>query len=119
MDLEHVDVGAEAFDALLDRVEDVLAAEADLVDHVAVIGGYAGDAQARVFLDDAEVAFGEENDFVARDVVLLQRLCDDLLRMAVGVDISLSRVSSADSTALPAPRWYEAKSCVGLPYPRC
>ena len=119
MDLKHVDVGAEAFDALLDRVEDVLAAEADLVDHVAVIGGYAGDAQARVFLDDAEVAFGEENDFVARDVVLLQRLCDDLLRMAVRVDISLSRVSSGYSTALSASRCCDAKDYIDLPYPRC
>ena len=118
MNLKHVDVGAEAFDALLDRVEDVLAAEADLVDHLAVVGGYAGDAQAGVFLDDAEVAFGEEDDFVARDVVLLQCLCDDLLRMAVGVDISLSQVSSGYPTAFSASWWCEDEACVDLQYPR-
>lgn len=55
--LEDVNVCAEAFDALLDCVEDVLAAEADLVDHVPIVGGYGGDAEAWIVFVDAEVAF--------------------------------------------------------------
>lgn len=90
MDLQDIDVGAQSLHALLDRVEDVLAAQTDSVDHVAVVGGACGDGDGGVFFLHAKVAFGEDDDFVAGDVVLLESLSDDLLGVAVGVDVGLT-----------------------------
>jgi hypothetical protein len=39
VDLKDIDVCAKALNAFLDSVENVLAAEADLVDYLAIIGG--------------------------------------------------------------------------------
>jgi hypothetical protein len=56
VDLQNIDVCAQSLNALLHRVEDVLAAQTDLVDHVAVVGGDRCNAEAGVFFVDAEVA---------------------------------------------------------------
>ena len=45
VDLKHIDICAETLDALLDGIEDVLAAETDLVDHLAIVYGDGCDAE--------------------------------------------------------------------------
>lgn len=87
MDLQHVDVCAQALDALLYRIEDVLPTETNLVDGLAVVRRGEGDVAAEIRFVDAEVAFGEEDDLLARDVVLLEGFADDALRPAVRVDV--------------------------------
>ena len=71
MDLQHVDVGAEAGDGGVDGVEDVFPAQADTVYHLTVVGGDAADVGGAVVGRDAEVALGEDDDPVAGDVELL------------------------------------------------
>jgi hypothetical protein len=94
VDLEHIDICAETLDALLDGIEDVLAAETNLVDHLAIVYRDGCDTECRIFLVNAEVALGEEDKLLARDVVLLDGFGDDLLRDAVGVDIGLEQLSA-------------------------
>lgn len=89
MDLKDIDVCSKALDTLLDGVEDVLTAETDLVDHLAVVGGNRCDTEGRVLFVYTEVAFREEDELVAGDVVLLDGFGDDLLGDAVGVDVGL------------------------------
>jgi hypothetical protein len=48
--------------------------------------------EGRVFFLDTKVAFREEDNLVSGDVVLLQSLCDNLLGVAMGVNISLCSV---------------------------
>ena len=72
----------------------MLAAEADLVDHSTVIDGACRDGNGRIFINDAEVAFREEDELVAGDVVLLDGFGDDLLGDAVGVNIGLEQLSA-------------------------
>ena len=62
MDLQHIDICAQPLDALLYRVEDVFARQADLVDEVAVIGRHVCDSERWIFFVDTEVALGQEND---------------------------------------------------------
>jgi hypothetical protein len=71
VDLQYIDICAQSLHAFLDRVKDVLVAQPDLVDHVAVIRGHRCDAEAGVFFVDAEIAIQEEDDLVSWDVVLL------------------------------------------------
>lgn len=92
VDLQDVDIRAEALDALLDRVEDVLTAETNLVDHFAVVSGNRCDAEGWVLFIDAEVAFGEEHELVAWNTVLLDGFGNDLLGDAMRVDIGLKRL---------------------------
>lgn len=89
VDLQNIDVCAEALDALLDSVEDVFAAEADLVDHLAIIGGYRRNTERWILLVDAEIAFREENELVAGNVVLRDGFGDNLLRDAMGIYVCL------------------------------
>jgi hypothetical protein len=97
VNLQNIDVCTKAFDALFNGVEDVLTAETNLVDHLAVVGRDRCDAEGRVFFVDAEVAFREEDDLVARDVVLLEGFADDLLGDAVGVDVGLDAIVSPNA----------------------
>jgi len=89
MDLQDIDVGAQSLYTLLYCVEDVLTAQANLVDHFTVVLTNLSNTQARIFFVDTKVAFGEDDDLVSWDVVLLQRLSDDSLGDAVGVDVGL------------------------------
>lgn len=57
VDLQYVDVRAESLNALLDSVEDVLAAEADLVDHFTIVYGNRRNSERWIFFGDAEIAF--------------------------------------------------------------
>lgn len=82
-------MSAQPLHTLLYRVEDVLAAQSDLVDHFPVVATHGSDSQGGIFFVDAEIAFGEDDDLASWDVVLLQRLSDDLLGDAVGVDVGL------------------------------
>jgi hypothetical protein len=94
VDLEHIDICAETLDALLDGIEDVLAAKTDLVDHLAIVYRHGCDTECGILLVHAEVALGEEDKFLARDVVLLDGFGDDLLGDAVGVDVGLEQSSA-------------------------
>lgn len=94
VDLKHIDICAETLDALLDGIEDVLAAETNLVDHLAIVCGDRCDSECGIFLVDAEVALGEEDKLLARDVVLLDGFGDDLLGDTVGVDVGLKQLSA-------------------------
>lgn len=92
VDLQDIDVCTKALDALLNSVEDVLAAEADLVDHLAVVDGHRCDTERWVFFVDTEVAFRKEDELVAGDVVLLDGFGDDLLGDAMGVGVGLKQL---------------------------
>ena len=98
MDLQHVDVGAQALDTGFDGVEDVLAGQADLVDHGAVVGAHLGDRRLRAVLLHAKVAFGEDDQLLARDAVLFDRLGDDFLGAAVGIYVGLLWLELARKT---------------------
>lgn len=71
VDLKYVDVGAEASDGLGDGVEDVFAGEPGLVQHVAVVDGGGHGLEAHVVGVDAEVAFAEDDEALARDGVFV------------------------------------------------
>jgi hypothetical protein len=89
VDLQHIDVRAQPLYALIHGVEDVFPAEAHLVYVVVVICGYGCDAEGGVVFVDAEVAFGEDDDFAAGDVVLFEGFADDAFGDSVGVDVGL------------------------------
>lgn len=69
----------------------MFAAQAHLVCHFAIIGGHGGDAWLGAGLVDAEVAFGENDELLARDVILLDGFADDFFGATVGVDVGLCR----------------------------
>ena len=89
MDLQDIDVGAQSLYTLLYCVEDVLTAQANLVDHFTVVLTNLSNAQARIFFVDTKVAFGEDDDLASWDIVLLQGLSNDPLGDAMGVDVGL------------------------------
>lgn len=79
MDLQHIDVSAQTLDAGVDRVENVLAGQADTVDKVAIVAGRSGDGRELALVVHAEVALGQDDHAVPRDVVLLQGFADYFL----------------------------------------
>lgn len=89
MDLQHIDVGAQALNASVHRVEDVLAGQAHAVDKFAVVACRCRNGRKPTPVIHAEVTLGQDDDAVARDVVLLQSLAENRFRSAVGVDIRL------------------------------
>lgn len=93
VDLQHVDVSAQPLDASLHRVEDMLPRQSDAVDEVAVVAPARRDGRLAPLIVDAEEALAQDDHAVSRDVVLLQRLADDLLGAAVGVDVSLGALA--------------------------
>lgn len=56
----------------------MLAGQPDLVDHGSVVCGDGGDGEGRV-VGDAEVAFRQDYDFGAGDVVFLEGFANDAL----------------------------------------
>ena len=89
MDLQHINVRAQALHARVHGIENVLARQPNLIHHVAVIRRYRRDGRLRAVRRDAEVAFREDHDAVARDVEFLERLADDFLRSPVRVRVCL------------------------------
>ena len=89
MNLENVDVRAESLNALVHCIKNVLPAESDVVDVVAVVGAHGCDRLPDVVLVDAEVAFRKNDDLGAGNVVLLEGFANDALGKAVGVDVCL------------------------------
>jgi len=69
----------------------MFAAQAHLVCHFAIIGGHGCDAWLCAGLVDAEVAFGENDELLAWDVVFLDGFADDFFGATVGVDVGLCR----------------------------
>ena len=92
VDLEDVDVRSQTLHTRLDGVDDVLARETKAVHKLAVVGGAE---RGRVVISHGEEDLGHDDDAFARNVVLLERLADDLLRLAVAVDIR--RVPGVDA----------------------
>ena len=93
VDLQHVDVGAQPLDASVHRVEDVLPRQSDAVDEAGVVASGRRDGRLTALIVHAEEALGQDDHAVTRDVVLLQRLADDLLGAAVGVDVGLGALA--------------------------
>jgi hypothetical protein len=91
MNLENVDVGAQPFDALLHGIEDVLPAQSDFIYGLTVVCHRLGDGLAEIGFVDAKVAFREDDDLAAGDVVLLESLAYDAFGLTVRVDVGLSR----------------------------
>jgi len=118
VDLQHVDVGAQARDGGVDGVEDVsgaprqpvavrglvgasrrvgvdrkgrglLSRQAHPVDHRAGVAADLVDGQLRPVVVDAEVAFAQQDELVARDIVFADGLADNLLAAPVAVDVGL------------------------------
>ncbi len=63
MDLQHVNVRPQPLHACIHGVEDMFAAQAHLIYHIAVVGGHQGDARLGAGLVDSEVAFGKDDEF--------------------------------------------------------
>ena len=82
VDLQHVHVGAEALDARLDGVEDGLARQAGAVGH------RLAEVVLLVLRGAGEEALGEDDELLARDLVLGDGLGDDLFGAAVAVVVS-------------------------------
>ena len=95
MDLQHVDIGSQPLDAPLHRIEDVLPAQPDLIDHRPVVRAHRRDVDFAVLLGDAEETLAQDDELLARDVVLLDGLADELFAAAVGVDVG--RVPGVDA----------------------
>ena len=94
MDLQHVDIGTQSLDAGVDGIEDVLARETNTVHKAAVVVRGGGDGRHLAFIVNTEEALGEDDNTVTGDVVLLQSLSEDFLRLTVGVDIGLGMTKS-------------------------
>lgn len=89
VDLQHIDICAETFDASIDCIENVLARQTGTVDKETVVGRRGGNGREISLVIDTEEAFGQDHHAAARDVVLLQSFSDNLLGSAVGVNIGL------------------------------
>jgi hypothetical protein len=89
VDLENVDVGAQALNAGVDGVENVLAGETDAVHELAIVDSRGGDRGHLAFVVDTEEALGQEDNAVAGDVVFLEGLAEDFFGLAVRVDVGL------------------------------
>jgi hypothetical protein len=75
MDLQHINVRAEPLHTRIDSVEDVFPRQADAIDPLAIID--ACERGVRVPVIHAKVAFGEDHNLGAWDVVLFQCFADD------------------------------------------
>ena len=87
MYLQHVDIRAQPFQACFYSIEDVFPAQADLIDHFSIVRAHGTDARLCVVRRHTKVAFREDDEFAARDVVFLDRFADDFFREAVGIDV--------------------------------
>jgi hypothetical protein len=88
MDLEHINVRAQPLNAFINRIQDVLPAQPHAVRPLAIIRDTPdGCSAALTVVINAKVTFTKDHDLVSWDVILLQRLADDLLRRAVGVRV--------------------------------
>lgn len=97
MDLQNVNVRAQALHACINGIKDVFPAQPLPIDHVSVIARGLRDRARDVALVDTEVAFREDDNLGARDVVLFEGFPDDSLGDAMGVDIGLVHDLSASN----------------------
>jgi hypothetical protein len=90
VNLQKVDVfQVEAFEGCIDGVEDCLTRQTAVVCVVLELGelfGIVDAAQPRIFTHIA-VALCEDDELLAREVVLLDRFADDLFRYTIRVDV--------------------------------
>lgn len=91
MNLQDVDVGAQSFHAGFNSVEDVLSTQADLIDHLPIVGTHGAHARLRIVCCHSEIAFREDDKLAARDIVLLDGFGDDFFREAIRVCICCLR----------------------------
>ena len=89
MDLQYVDIGAQSAHAGIHRIENVLPGQPNTVDPVAVIPACSGDRRLLASVVYPEIALGQNDYAVPRDVVLCQGLSDDFLGTTMGVDVGL------------------------------
>lgn len=89
MNLQNIDIRAQSLNAGIDSIEDMLPGQTDTVNELAVVFAREPDRRLLTLIVDAEVAFGEDDDAVPRDVELLQGFAQDLFRLAVRVDVGL------------------------------
>lgn len=67
----------------------MLPRQADLVHHLPIVSVHGRNPWLRSIGRDAEIAFAQDDNFIARDVVFLEGFADDLFGAAVGVNIRL------------------------------
>ena len=67
----------------------MLPRQADLIHHLAIVNVQGRNPWLRSIGYDAEIAFAQDDNFTARDVVFLEGFADDLFGAAVGVYIRL------------------------------
>lgn len=89
MNLQHIDIRPQPLDARVHRIQDMFPRQPDLVHHLAVVLGDGGDLGLAAVWVDAEVAFGQDDNFGARDRVFGEGFGDDFFGAAVGVDVGL------------------------------
>lgn len=79
MDLQDIDVGAQALDGRVHGVEDVFPRKTTLVYGFTGVVGGVDDLRADVVFVDAKEAFCEDDDFGAGNVVFFEGFADDAL----------------------------------------
>lgn len=85
MDLQHINVRPQSRNALVHSVQDVFPRQPDLVHHRPVILRHLVDPRLRTRRVDAEMAFAEDDELLARNGVFPDSGADDLLGAPVGV----------------------------------
>jgi hypothetical protein len=89
VDLQDIDICAETLNASINRIKDMLARKTGTVNKWTVVSRRCGNGREVSLIVDTEETLGENHHAIARDVVLLQSLSDNLLGFAMGVNIGL------------------------------
>src|SRR4051812_32196788 len=61
VDLQHVDICAEAGDRGVDGIKDMLPAEPNTVYHLAIVDGHASNVGGTIIRCDTKITFGEDD----------------------------------------------------------
>lgn len=88
MNLQNIDVGAKSLDAGANSIEDMLPRQANLIDHFSVISAQGCNRWLRARYN-AKVAFAQDYNLRAGDVVLFESFPNDFFGTTIGVDVGL------------------------------
>ena len=89
MNLQHINIRTQPLHTLLHRIENMLPRQPYLIHILGIISHGSRNWNRGIFFVDAEVAFREDDDFGAGDVVGFEGFGDDAFGGAVGVYVGL------------------------------
>lgn len=99
MNLEHIQIRAKSLDASIHSSEDMLPRQPNAIHHDPIVNTHPGQlflirqSIQITWVWNPTVAFRQDDDSLARDVVFLQSLGDNTLGLAKGIDIGLAVVN--------------------------